>query len=465
MRGKTNIPNRKDPVINGDVENFVVAENNTIEKGDFVSVVRSSDYRLLSDSKNCTLVYKKLYDVANKKMVIVHKNEQGVLYATLVQGTSNGVEVLHQVVLDAEISTSITMKFDFNIQTNSLFYIHYVGSSHAKYNNVYKYTIINDELVEQNVITISFPTDGVYGISVFGVDEHIGIVHGTSGYFRVYSKNSNNEYVQTLSDTIAVTGLSSNGIYFVGSGNNLVIVIGSSNQSGNSGYHIVKFYNFSSTDGTISKEEINVSGINFYNTGYDIQIVGNTFYLVNSVKYNASSGSVYWCKPKILILDISLMLTKYYEEITTITPSWCNWFIDYGNESEVIIHSISRYGTATYGQAMSSVIVLSENELGEFNLTIGNFQNINMNQAGMFGFMFDDVIKNVSFTYDYASSSGAVLSIGVVEHSFIVAENQILFGEPTNYVREYDNKSAIGFAKTSGNAGDTIQVYVPHNNS
>ena len=83
----------------------------------------------------------------------------------------------------------------------------------------------------------------------------------------------------------------------------------------------------------------------------------------------------------------------------------------------------------------------------------------------MVGFMNDGEIKSVVFTSDYSTTSGSVPSKGIIEYSFSVGENEILFGQPTNFVKAYDGKGSIGFAKTDGVAGDTVQIYVPHNNS
>ena len=467
MRGRTNIPNRKDPIINGDVENFVVAENNTITRGDFVSIVRSTQYRKLNDVKNLNIVYKKTYDVVNKKALVVSL-ANSVFYATIFQCTSNGVVVLNQVALNINGTTNI--KFDFNIDTNSLYYMYQVGSAHQEYNNVHKYSIVNDELVEQSTISLPLPTDGMYGFAVFGVEENIAFVHGSSGgqSFRIYSKNSNNEYVQTLNDVSSVTNFSSNygGIRFVGSGDGCVIVVGYSTQSGSNGYHIVKFYNFSSANGTIDRLEIFASGSDFQ-SGFDAQVGDGVFYFTNNVKYSASSGSSYWYRPRIGIIDISSnnLTIKYFQEIATITPSWSGWCIDLVDDNTFVVQSFSRYGTATYGKGETGIVVVKENQQGAYTCIMQSFQEINLPSGGSVAFAINGGIKSVVFSVDQTYYSPATYSNGIVEASFNIVGEDIVFGEPTNYVKAYDGVNAIGFAKIDGNAGDTIQVYVPVSNS
>jgi len=460
MRGRTNIPNRKDPIINGDVENFVVAANNVITKGDFVSVVRNGDYRVL-DELQYTVLYKKLYDVVNKKMVVVAKSSGGVFYAFLLKQNSSGsVEIIDSISLDTQ--NAVKCFFDFNVSTNSLYYKLNVPSGHSDYRNIHKYSIVNDEFVVQPNLVVPYTGNAPTGFAVFGVEENIAFTHSSNySYFVVYSV-VNNQYQKVVTDI----SIPKNAQYVM-SGDNCVIVIGEAN---NSGSIIYKFYNFSLTGstGTISQTTLNFSNsINSAQT-HDMQIVGNTLYLLINVQSNASSGSgSYWYRPIVGIFDLSEnpMTVKFYNEFTTVTPSWCYWWIDYGDANNVIVHSVSRYETATYGYGVTGMIVLTKNEQDIFSFIVGEFQNITLTQNGVVGFMNDGEIKSVAFTSDYSSSTGTVSSKGVVEYSFLVDENEILFGQPTNFVKAYDGKGSIGFAKTDGVAGDTVQIYVPHNNS
>jgi hypothetical protein len=436
-----------------------VAENNVITKGDFVSVVRDTGYRTLTDSQYLVM-YKKNYDVVNKKtLLVVYGNN--AFYAMVLQKTSDGVRIINQTLLNiVGIDSSSFIKFDFNIHNNTLYYILPVASSSEHYCVIYGYKFINGEFVAQTPINLpNKPNDSIYGFSVFGSNEDIAIFHSNSNsslYFRVYSKNSNDEYVYTLTDVNGITNFNfDQKVFFTASGDNCVILVARSNQSGSSGYHAVKFYNYSPTNATIDKLEINTNGA-FYD-GFDAQVVGDKLYFVGDVKYSVSgSGSPYWYKPKVGIVDISSdnLILEYLNEFQTAKPSWSYWWVDYGDENNLLIQGFSGYKTATYGVGMSGYIVLTKDSQGVFTSLIAEYQDINNPQAGMTSFMDGDEIKVVDFT------SGSP-NIGVVEYTLTVTENEILIGQPTNYVKAYDNKSAIGFAKTSGTAGDTIQVYVP----
>lgn len=460
MRGRTNIPNRKDPIINGDVENFVVAQNNVITKGDFVSVVRESGYRTLSNVKY-SVIYKRLYDVVNKKSVLVIKSDSGFYYAVVMQCTSGGVQIITQTPIDNVINTSV--RFDFNTYNNTLYYTNNVGTSHQSYGVIYSYAIVNNEFVAQNAISLpNKPTDGIYALAVFGNNQDIAIIHGTSFYFRVYSK-VNDVYTYASLDVASITNPNSNNAVYAASGDNCAIVLGYSNQSGARGDHVVKFYNYSSTNATIEKLEVNTTRDAIYYS-CDFEIVGDTFFYVGNVRYNASSSSAYWYKPFVAIFDISgnTLSAKFLEEFTTVTPSWSFWWIDYGDDNEFLIQSFSRYGTASYGVGMSGYIVLTEDNQGVFSFVVSQYQDLIVPQAGMISFTNNDEIKAIAFATDTSSSSGVV---GIVEYSLTVVDNEIVIGQPTNFVKAYDGKGSIGFAKTDGVAGDTIQIYVPHNNS
>lgn len=439
MRGKTNIPNRKDPIINGDVRNFIVAQNNTIAKGDFVSVVRDSTYRTLSNVSS-TYVYKKLYDTVNKKMLVVMQSSN-VYYAMILHYTSIGVEVLNQVVLNG-----VPTIFDFNISTNSLYYVTTTGTQ-----VIHKYSIVNDEIIEQTDIPFTlFTTDTVIGIAVFGNDEHIAFVHRSSsvddmGYIRICSE-MNGSYQLVVTDT--QVGYE---CIYTGSGSDCIVCIARETSSSSIAW-LYKFSNYSVQSQTINKDSMSINNtiLEASYSVYDIQIIGNSLYYVAGERQTLSSYRYYY-RPSFGKVNFLTMTVEFETRYTTNDyASWSVWDVNYFDEDTFIITSVGGVNSSIGG---TIIFIVTESEQGVFNVAEAKFTEITYG-GGSGAFFEDNDLKIVSYT-----------SNGVLEYSFIVNSLGIFYGEPTNYVKEYDSMYAIGFAKTSGTAGDTIQVYVPHNNS
>lgn len=436
MRGKTNIPNRKEPIINGDVRNFVVAQNNTIAKGDFVSVVRDGTYRTLSNISSA-YVYKKLYDTVNKKMLVVMQSSE-VYYAMILHYTSIGVEVLNQVVLNG-----VPTIFDFNISTNSLYYVTTTGTQ-----VIHKYSIVNDEIVEQTGIPFTlFTTDTVVGIAVFGNDEHIAFAHTTTSgnwsYVRVCSKENGSYQVKITDEQIGYQ------CSYIGSGTNCVVCI-ARNVNSNATKWLYKFSNYSAQSQTIDKDSMSINTTILCETSNhsDIQIVGNVLYYAAGERQTYSSYTYYY-RPSFGKVNFSTMTVEVEKRYTNNTyASWGLWSVNYFDEDNFVITSV---GGANNSIGGTIVIFVTQSEQGVFDIVEAKFEGITYG-GGSGAFLDNEDLKVISYTTN-----------GILEYSFVVNELGIFFGEPTNYVKEYDSSYAIGFAKTGGTAGDTIQVYVPHN--
>lgn len=95
--------------------------------------------------------------------------------------------------------------------------------------------------------------------------------------------------------------------------------------------------------------------------------------------------------------------------------------------------------------------------IGETIQTVDNSLNfiINENEESLH-YILSDFTTNILL--ECSSANGVVKYFGNIDET-----NGFVIGEPTNYVQSYNGSFTVGFAKTGGTAGDTIQVYVPHN--
>ena len=114
MIGRTNVPQRKSPTINGDIANFTVANGNTISVGDFVS------YKLMEEIKTFNNnTYNKdfvlPYDEENDKYVVCLKGGTGNTekLIQLVQVVNGDVEILDtiSVIVSSTFVVSINLSF------------------------------------------------------------------------------------------------------------------------------------------------------------------------------------------------------------------------------------------------------------------------------------------------------------------------------------------------------------------
>ncbi len=427
MRGKTNIPPRKQPVINGETNNFVVAAGNTITKGDFVSYVLENDYSQF-DARTMRLMYKYEYDEVNHKFVLAFSVVGASPILMLVQITQGSLVVLDSVTIESTNGFRGAYCDGTNIYTCDC--VDDFSSTTASV-VVAKYQISNDEIeFVQNYtqsLAVASARHMVTAIAVVGTKLYLFcrvVVSSTSYSLRAY-------YTEL-------------GVDFSGS-----------NYIDKSTVGVGIFTTFLYVKGT---NIVCVNGINGTSSSGTFRVY---LYLYDTLT-NTSSG--------VTSYDDTLRACDFFGERLCIVSKTKIKFFEYSNGAFTSIYDAtqsSNISVAVVGRiSQDEYVVLSlggKTTLFELGDTIMTKEN---------------TLNSIVSAYSYSSYAPSVQYIlsdftthillecsasdGVVKYYGGLDENQgFVLGEPTNYVQEYNGGYTVGFAKTSGTGGDTIQVYTP----
>ena len=446
MRGKTNIPPRLRPVINGDVQNFVVASGNTIAKGDFVSYVLASNSRVF-DARDLMLDYKYEYDTTNHKYVAVFKvynvTTPVIMLLQVVQGQI--------VILDSE-TVAITQSYiGASVDGTNI----YIGDCPA---NVYgavgqtltvkHFQIVNDEITFVQDYSHHYSPPSPSGstmrmytyfqnITVVGTKLYIGTLRyiypnsGSSGktseariiYTTLGVDFSSNSYKSVWNTSGQVGAKYFSYVY----GSKIVYVCTQTSNNVEDVY--VKLY-----DTTQKKFIATASGSYLSSTLINLKEMRGTKLCITTTT-------------RLIIYDISgdTFTELYVQPITS--PYFSGWI---GDDKYVVVYS----DTVQNKLKTREVIFGNEVTVLENDITGTITQSVQTSESIFSNFVEHCILvstNNPESTNEYPATDDS-------EIGFIV-------GEPTNYVREYSGGYTVGFAKTGGNAGSVIQVYIPHNNS
>lgn len=450
MRGKTNIPPRLRPVINGDVQNFVVASGNTIAKGDFVSYVLASNSKNF-DARQLTLDYKREYDEINHKFVVVFK----------VNGVTSPVIMLLQViqgeivVLDSK-SVEITKEYvgastdGMNIYVCDCTYV-VVGAVQQTV-IVKKYQIVNDEIVFVEDFSQQLPIQSVSssgtlrtyicGISVVGSKVYLA--------YNRYTKVSStiNSVMQVIYTTLGGTFPTAGG-------------------SGSTGY--IALYNTNSA-----------LDLKYYSWVVGNKIIMLAYVMSSSqICFNAILG-IYDVTQEAFLdkktnlfqsTSMSIGLVDYFGSKLFLIAGSKICFYDLSGSSIVDLYSQGDVRVAYFcGQVgQNKFVVIYYNGTTTLAREFVFGEEITAIDNDVTGSIVGSIVPSETIFSNYTNHS--ILNsinnpVGTTEYfATDDAELGFVIGQPTNYVKEYDGGYTVGFAKTGGNAGSVIQVYIPHNNS
>lgn len=447
MRGRTNIPPRKAPEINGELKNFVVASGNTIAKGDFVSYVINNEY-VNFDSRQLKLKYKNEYDETNHKSVLVFTVEGGNPLIMLVQVKDGDLVVLHS------LSVSLTNNFvGATVDGTSV----YIADAPATITStvvdlkINRVDITNDTLVFNqtytNRISSSGSTSTIYvnGIGIKGTVLYLCYVEWvapTSGSKYLYSRvrlgtlgGSMSGTTVTL-DTFQTTSSSNaNDCYTYGVGDNVVVI--ASLSSSNHNKTIVSTF---STTAQISSETFDLKLYASDKFGMKLCVVGATV-----------SGYTYTGSVRFITLDSSGNISvDFGESVSTMTDGKGYAFLGRIGQSKYVVifyHNTSPVNIVTKEYTIAgSVTSVTYNDNVVMSPEPTSLQCILSNYS-----------TNVVLEVNPVSGTR-----GVVKYYGASTESGFVLGRPSNTVKSYDGGYTVGFANTSGTAGQTIQVYTPY---
>ena len=177
------------------------------------------------------------------------------------------------------------------------------------------------------------------------------------------------------------------------------------------------------------------------------------------------------CLPEIVFNDRYLLVwttqkvgsspIKYYQKIIV---------IDTVDKREVVNTSFT---DASYTSTINVSLANSQNEFIVYEwLTVGG-----VSQNYMYWVKFDSTLSSLTVSvYTSNLKSGIIYTFGAKTFALMVnnegyinldtSSGKVIAGTPTNRVKEWTGSgNPLGVAKQSGNAGDTIAVYIPQVNS
>lgn len=425
MRGRTNVTQRRQPVINGQIQQFVVESGNTIAKGDFVSVKMNDD--AVEIALDDVPINKYIVDGQNGKYLI---NTHHTIY--LIQCVGETITILDRINnLDYGTSYNWTTVY-YNSSENII---------SAFVNNVWCfYSIVNDRFVLSEQLTNrnfkNLDSNLNYVISVIPYQNNYIVF-----YCSRYSGYSVENYARiVLCDTSVTTVIST--ISFASSFNSITsvkafVINGKihyvvdinyySSSSSSSSYYCWFFYLIIEND-TITKTDVfnKKSAIAIFNDDYTICGVNLNdttkqyiFYVNNGVEYVLLSFT---------LVSSTFVTAQFIDQIHLVTI-----FKDTDNKFYFEVY-----------------------EFDTQNETVSRLQH-NLNDSGI----------TTSLNLFVSSSVLCFMFVSLQSSSWgykILRSNPYSFGIPSNKVKAYDGISAIGFAAGGGNAGSTIPVYIPLSN-
>lgn len=428
MRGRTNITQRSGTVpVNGDViEAEVMSEK--IDVGDFVRYgVLESSKEIFSFSSKISQ-YKEFMDnyylcIANNSLYLLKKNEKGV--------------------------ESISVYNDYTIRAYTVLDDNSIVCSISEEPYVIRIKVENE-----NFIFISSAKNGksLYSNYCFYYEGYVFVVYSSSGsvWFYVYEVSSEYEinYIPSLDKEIKInTYGSGDAIGFIFENGKFIHLKRVNSISSTYYVYLVKI-EISIVDGEIIYDNSNLkttyTGIGGY--GEPVLFFGKYYvmfaqWMSSSYKYN-----------KIIIFNIN-SLSKV--EINTETLGLVG-----GKDSAYYLQSLifnNKYLCIAVNNKVC-VFEMDENS-GSLFLISNILENIFSNPLNVTGsngciFVYNNVI-NVLIPYS-SKTTNYILEL---------IDNNVYKKSDKNVVYKWEESyNSIGFAKTGGTSGETIQVYVPKSN-
>lgn len=444
MRGRTNVTQRSGSApVNGDIKECVVETGNTISVGDFVSYVPATDVYDVSDDGS---LLSNMTPVKFGSYFLYLSNNK--LYAfSLV----NGIMVLSQ-------------KYDSYVLTEMAIYDSYVfciarlGTGSANYTySIIKLKFENGSFEKINEVELT--GSYVWGISInsnYSYVIAIGFENRKRGTTSNYDSYFHAE-VFNIEDMSNVEGFSE-----VSLGSKYVFALANVDCSNN------KIYAFCSGNTSYSPTlttycvEV-VIDIDFTGKTIDVNFVISTPYGFNSGFDSNSVIPVGIFGSKIcyiykysntelryLVFDIESLS---FSSNKTLISKRSGYLFKGSNYDGFFILNYYSNDTSVSSPKNTFASIKFDIDTGEL-VFIGSLGNV-----------FNEIQASGLIIYDnyIIYEIGLISSSGTKERKLIISQDgtEIQQDVDKNRVRSYSG-SSIGFAKTGGSAGETIQVYVPY---
>lgn len=430
MRGRTNVPMRKAPTINGVKTNYYVDAGNTIQKGDFVSLKQISP---ISENTfgNATVYDSKVYDEQNGlfvftasiggslKLVLGGVEDTLAIYDSYTVGSYDS----NEMQTDSQKKSKycyfcITSNKKVVCVVNSTFYCFSVNTTTKKF--VLDY--------EETLATPSSFYRYSYGLNLRSICEvasgkfiAIGIGFLTSGSSKLYFGFLDFDFDETLAFDYYAT-VTPQTMY----------------------YSPIQSYNGDVLTAVEAKK------LNRYQVDFENKTVTLKYSSTLNISNNLLNHSVAFCDNYVVFGDTGYSFKLYR----------------FDENSAVQISGVGA-GTETrraFFVSDSELVVVGINTSTSQSMGVGTFVKY---MKDFDGASHESSVKVDSYanadTYNiYGSKKGSKVVCGYKYFAILnVLNDELVLPLSETVVTAYDGYGSIGFANTSGNAGDIIQVYVP----
>lgn len=476
MRGRTNVlSGGGEVIVNGQVKEFEVASGNTISVGDFVSFTRNVD--------EPTTVMQS----GNFSSIIIYKEDDFYIQKILYE--NSGVV---QLVKNGEVKKSLTIDNNYEAVYLSTLSKLVIGDS-ATY-SVYS---VDKSLFSISLLkTTTSSLDNFNRWQVFELgDKFLTLKYRSNVVATIFSLSSDN--VVSVFKTVNI----SNSYYFWENGKGVgfykngklsifhwysKLVLSYFNFDGDNltidGYNVLKpsianqfydcFVNYFNNNilltfplaiaGRLTDDSRNVT--NYVIANYDEtsdKIVSQTIFNLEGYEGAAASTNYPYISNGYQTFLIPLGDNKFLCFATAILKNNS----DFGSSTAETNSNYSIIYYCIY-EYQNSLMTKVTNWIELYRANKPNFSNSYwLIKCFLVNFMYYYLVENVYYCYFGLTSGNYNANYDVYDLLLINFQlNNDVIGDVTGKVVSY-NGNSLGFAKTGGTAGETIKVYVPHENN
>lgn len=470
MRGRTNIPPRPNVIINGDLNDFVVANNSSIDIGDFVEIERTKGYQAIGDT---VLNFAVHADISDTLKIIVYTNTTSTTYdfkVSLIDVSTGTAKILDTYDF---VRTNARNKggTDYAIRSTSVLVLDdgtIVCGTSAVYSGdplVVRLSVVDSKLVEVGRFT------------------SVGSIPGVNNGGLI--KLSNSRFALVHSKRMSIFSYTSTAITFIKelqapTYNSYCSAFGGATSDGR-----VILVTYNGDDETYQQHYYfellkidtsnNISLLGYVDTNWNKSLTDSYSYaiqyamplandgvIVFSRKYIGSGSTPKTCTLMSILFDASNIymgttttfgniFRDVYPSVTSLTEEYCRM---YRIANNTFVTAVQTGATYMYG-------IVNVDSTG-FSLLTNALTFIC--QANVLTYPVTDMVVLFSDDYLYLIGRGYVnsnASLNQLKLKYTPSDSYIEIGEDTVYVRKYTGGKAIGFAKTGGNAGQIVKIYTP----
>lgn len=469
MRGRTNIPPRPNAIINGDLNDFVVANNSSIDIGDFVEIERTEGYQMIGDT---ILNFAVHADVSDTLKVVSYTNTTSTTYdfrVSLIDISTGTARILDTYIFTrtkAQNSGGTTYK----IRSTSVLVLDdgtiICGTSSVYTGDplVVRLKVVDNKLVEAEKYIAQYTINGVDNGSLVKLSNNrFVLVCGLKMVLFTYTTSA-----LTYVREIVIPYLNKYVTAFCGctSDGRIIMLTYNGSDEEYRWHHYFEMIKLDTSN--------NVSLLGYVDTGWSNSSSSGYTYKVHYAKPLADDGVIVFTRQSTLssavkthtMLSITFDTTNIHIGTTTtikdvfkdvyptVTSSTEEYFRMYRISANTFVTAVRTGSLCMYG------IVNVDNTSFSLLTNVVTFAY----QANISTYPITDIIAFHYDDYLYLIGRGyknSNASLNQLKLKYTPSDNYIEIGEDTVYVRKYTGGKAIGFAKTGGNAGQVVKIYTP----